>query len=58
MVLGASDDFWTVVVDGLQEGDQIVMESTESAVNQFAAAGNVFRQLGGAGLGGGGGFRP
>jgi multidrug efflux pump subunit AcrA (membrane-fusion protein) len=55
VVLGASDGFWTVVVDGLQEGDQIVMESTDAAANQFDASINVFRQIGGGGFGGGGG---
>ena len=56
VVLGAGDDFWTVVTEGLQEGDQIIIQSTEAAANQFAAAGNVFRRLKGGGFGGGGGL--
>ena len=25
--MGASDDFWTVVTDGVEEGDRIVMKT-------------------------------
>ena len=60
VVLGNSDDFWTVVTAGLQEGDQVVIETAEAAIDPFAA----FRQQreaggfrgGGGGFGGGSGF--
>lgn len=53
VVLGESDGFWTVVREGLVEGDQVVMETAQTTSDPFAA----FRQLrGGFGGGGGGGF--
>ena len=58
VVLGNSDDFWAVVVDGLAEGDQVVMESRQAAADQFGAAGVIFSGIrGGFGGGGGGNFR-
>ena len=50
VVLGNSDDFWTVVTQGLAEGDQVVMEVSQTTSDPFAA----FRQLR-EGFGGGGG---
>ena len=50
VVLGNSDDFWTVVTRGLAEGEQVVMEVPQTTSDPFAA----FRQLRG-GFGGGGG---
>ena len=55
VVLGNSDDFWTVVMQGLAEGEQVVMEVSQTTSDPFAA----FRQLR-EGFGGGnfGGGRP
>ena len=50
---GSSDDFWVVVVEGLNEGELIVMEGIEGA-SDFGFGG--FRGIPGAGFGGG--FRP
>ena len=55
VVLGNSDDFWTEVRDGLQEGDLVVMQSSQAATDQFGAF-RQFRSFGGGGgrnLGGG-----
>ena len=49
VVLGDSDGFWTAVREGLVEGDQVVMEASQTTSDPFAA----FRQLRG-GFGGGG----
>ena len=45
--LGNSDDFWTVVREGLTEGEQVVVEAAQTSTDQFGA----FRQFrpGGAG---------
>ena len=51
VVLGNSDDFWTEVRGGLQEGDRVVMQSSQTATDRFGA----FRQFRGIGGGGGGG---
>jgi RND family efflux transporter MFP subunit len=55
VVLGSSDDFWTVVRDGLSEGEQVVMESQQATTSQFGPGGG-FRQLQGTfgGVPGGG----
>lgn len=54
VVLGASDDFWTVVREGLSEGEQVVMEAQRATTSQFGPGGG-FRQLQGAiGVPGGG----
>ena len=59
VVLGNSDDFWAVVNDGLVEGEQVVMISSEASTDPFAAIRQQI-QAGGRGgpgaLGGGGGF--
>ena len=60
VVLGNNDDFWAVVNDGLIEGEQVVMLSSEASTDPFAAIRQQF-QAGGrggpGGLGGGGGGR-
>ena len=66
VTLGNSDGFWTVVIDGLQEGDQVAMQIAEASTDPFAqirqrfqagGGGNVtFGGGGGRGGGGGGGF--
>ena len=60
--LGISDDFWTVVTSGLDEGEVIRMEVVGSNTTQFGgfgalrtAVGGGFRGGGGRGGGGGGG---
>ena len=53
VVLGNSDAFWTAVREGLAEGDQVVMEVTQTTSDPFAA----FRQLRG-GFGGGDRTKP
>ena len=52
VVLGNSDEFWTVVTEGLQEGDQVVIETAEATADPFAG----FRQQREAGGFPGGGF--
>ena len=52
VVLGNSDDSWTVVRQGLAEGEQVVMEGAQTTSDPFAA----FRQLRGGFGGGRGGF--
>ena len=47
VALGNSDDFWVVVLQGLQEGDRVAMETAETSTDPFAQ----FRQR----LQGGGG---
>ena len=49
VVLGNSDDFWTEVRDGLQEGDRVVMQSSQAPTDIFGA----FRQFRGVAGGGG-----
>ena len=36
VVLGSSDDFWTVVQQGLSEGEKVVMEVTEASSSTFS----------------------
>ena len=48
VVLGNSDDFWTEVKGGLQEGDRVVMQSLQ-ATDPFA---EIFRRFRGSGGGG------
>ena len=67
VALGNSDDFWTVVEEGLLEGDQVVIETVDATTDPFASfrqqfeAGGFGRgggdiRGGGGGIGGGGGF--
>ena len=59
--LGNSDDFWVVVLQGLQEGDQVAMETTEAATDPFAQIRQRIQGgggFGGSGFPGGGGRRP
>ena len=54
VVLGNSDDFWVAVREGLQEGDQVAMESAEVGTSRFSF--RQFRRVTGAsGRGGSGG---
>jgi multidrug efflux pump subunit AcrA (membrane-fusion protein) len=50
VVLGNSDDFWTVVREGVVEGDRVVLDVVQASTDPFAQ----FRQLRQAG--GGAGF--
>ncbi|MCL0044549.1 efflux RND transporter periplasmic adaptor subunit [Dehalococcoidia bacterium] len=52
VILGNSDDFWTVVRQGLVEGDQVIIEATQADTNQMGLR-NTFRALSGGGSGGG-----
>ncbi|MDO8749640.1 MAG: efflux RND transporter periplasmic adaptor subunit [Dehalococcoidia bacterium] len=57
IVLGNSDDYWVAVLQGLAQGDQVVMQSAATTAGQINA-GQVFRQMqgqfgGGAAFGGG-----
>ena len=52
VVLGSSDDFWTEVRAGLQEGDRVVMQSSQTATDRFGAF-RQFRSFGGGGGRGG-----
>ncbi len=47
--LGSSDDFWTVVESGLNEGDRVVMQAAQSASDIFGSfrSFNVVRPAGG-----------
>ena len=66
--VGNSDDFWAVVLEGLSQGDQVVIESAETSTDPFAQIRQQFQaggRRGGGGLGGGpagglggGGGRP
>ena len=58
VALGNSDDFWTVVTGGLQEGDQVVIEATQASTDPFAQFRQQLQAGGGGGgfQGGGGGF--
>ena len=40
VVLGDTDDYWVAVREGLSEGDQVIMETSQVATNQFS-----FRQF-------------
>ena len=55
VTLGISDDFWVAVRDGLVEGDQVVMETTEASTTGGFGFGGGLRPAGGFGGGGGGG---
>ena len=57
VLLGNSDDFWAVVVDGLVEGDQVVLEARQASADRFGAAGVFFQGFRGGFGGRGGGFR-
>ena len=52
VTLGNSDDFWVSVKQGLQEGDQVVMESAEVGTSRFSFG--QFRRVTGGRSGGGG----
>ena len=56
VTLGNSDDFWIVVVSGLQEGDQVVVEAQDASTGFFGFGGGSFRRTGGGFTGPGGGF--
>ncbi len=59
VVLGNNDDFWVVVLDGLKEGDQVVIEAEEASTGGFGGFDGfgTIRQFTGSGPGGGRG-RP
>ena len=52
VTLGNSDDFWVSVKEGLQEGDQVVMESAEVGTSRFSFG--QFRRVSGSRSGSGG----
>ncbi len=62
--VGNSDDFWIAVLDGLNQGEQVVIEASEASTDPFAQIRQQFQAggrggpggggLGGGGLGGGG----
>ena len=52
VALGSSDDFWVAVLEGLTEGDQVVLETADVNTGQFSF--RQFRQTTGGGRGGGG----
>ena len=58
VTLGNSDGFWTVVLAGLQEGDQVAIQTTEASEDPFAQIRQRIQAGGGggAGFGGRGGF--
>ncbi|MDP6300671.1 MAG: efflux RND transporter periplasmic adaptor subunit [SAR202 cluster bacterium] len=56
VVLGNSDDFWTVVLDGLIEGDTVIMESQETQNDRFQFGGGDFRRIQAGFVAPGGGF--
>ena len=47
VALGASDDFWVSVNEGLKEGDQVAMEGSEVGTSQFSF--RQFRRVTGGG---------
>jgi RND family efflux transporter MFP subunit len=52
VVLGNSDDFWTVVQQGLSEGERVVMEVTEASSSTFSfRAGGMVPGMGAIGGG-------
>ena len=55
--LGISDDFWTVVTSGLDEGEVIRMEVVGSNTTQFGGFGALRTAVGGSRGGFGGGSR-
>ena len=56
VTLGPSDDFWVVVLEGLSEGEQVVMPEPAAAAQGGGGFGAVFgggpRRLRGGGGGG------
>ncbi|MCH8063831.1 MAG: HlyD family efflux transporter periplasmic adaptor subunit [Chloroflexi bacterium] len=54
VTLGTSDGFWTVVYEGLSEGEEVVIEVQESTVQQLTGFRGFRARSGG---GGGGGFQ-
>lgn len=42
VTLGPSDDFWVIILDGLEEGEQVVIPEPASANMQFGGFGAVF----------------
>ena len=42
VTLGPSDDFWVIILDGLEEGEQVVIPEPASANTQFGGFGAVF----------------
>ena len=55
--VGNSDDFWAVVLEGLGQGDQVVIERAEASTDPLAQIRQQFQaggRRGGGGLGGGG----
>ena len=63
ITLGASDDFWVIVESGLTEGQEVLMEVAEEAIDPFqqffggGGGGGAIRIPGGLRGGGGGGGR-
>ena len=55
VVLGASDEFWVSVKEGLREGEQVAMEASEVGTSQFSF--RQFRRVTGGGGPPGGGSR-
>ena len=53
VTLGNSDGFWTVVVAGLQDGDQVAIQITEASDDPFA---QIRQRVQAGGFGGGGTF--
>ena len=56
VTLGISDDFWTVILDGLIEGDTVIMESQETQNDRFQFGGGDFRRIQAGFVAPGGGF--
>ena len=53
VVLGSSDDFWTVVQQGLSEGEKVVMEVAEADSDPFSFKTGMIAGRGAVGGGGG-----
>ena len=51
VVLGNSDDYWVAVLQGLSQGDQVVMQAQQATAGPLNA-GQAFRQLQGQSAGG------
>ena len=49
VTLGISDDFWTVIEDGVSEGETILMIVVGSDTSQFGGLGGGFRAIAGGG---------
>ena len=56
VTLSNSDGFWIVVIEGLQEGDLVAIETTETSTDPFAQFRQQIQGGGGRGGAGGGGF--